>query len=98
MVSGQPRRSTPSTPAGAGAPAGPGGAVSSRPIELVDRPGFRRLASGYDAVGRVAIPVVPHDRRIGFAEVETGYSEAEARLEGHRCLRRFDNLMLQPEL
>jgi formate dehydrogenase (NADP+) beta subunit len=75
-----------------------GGAVSSRRIELVDRPGFRRLASGYDAVGRIAIPVVPHDRRIGFAEVETGYSEAEARLEGQRCLRCFDNVMLQPEL
>ena len=75
-----------------------GGAVSSRRIELVDLPGFRRLASGYDAVGRVAIPVVPHDRRIGFAEVETGYGEAEARLEGHRCLRCFDNVMLQPEL
>jgi NADPH-dependent glutamate synthase beta subunit-like oxidoreductase len=75
-----------------------GGAVSSRRIELADRPGFRRLASGYDAVGRVAIPVVPQDRRIGFAEVETGYGEAEARLEGHRCLRCFDNVMLQPEL
>jgi NADPH-dependent glutamate synthase beta subunit-like oxidoreductase len=75
-----------------------GGAAGSRRIELVDRPGFRRLASGYDAVGRVEIPVVPHDRRIGFAEVETGYDEAEARLEGHRCLRCFDNVMLQPEL
>jgi len=42
--------------------------------------------------------VVPQDRRIGFAEVETGYGEAEARLEGHRCLRCFDNVMLQPEL
>jgi ferredoxin len=67
-------------------------------IELADRPGFRRLASGYDAVPRVEIPVVPHDRRIGFAEVETGYGEADARLEGHRCLRCFDNVMLQPEL
>ena len=67
-------------------------------IELADQPGFRRLASGYDAVGRVEIPVVPQDRRIGFAEVETGYGEAEARLEGHRCLRCFDNVMLQPEL
>jgi len=67
-------------------------------IELADRPGFRRLASGYDAVPRVEIPVVPHDRRIGFAEVETGYGEADARLEGHRCLRCCDNVMLQPEL
>ncbi len=74
--------------------------AAARPLrlELADRPGFRRLASGYDAVPRVQIPVVPHDRRIGFAEVETGYGEAEARLEGHRCLRCFDNVMLQPEL
>src|SRR6266545_2781402 len=75
-----------------------GGAVGRRRIELADLPGFRRLATGYDAVGRVEIPVVPHDRRIGFAEVETGYDEADARLEGHRCLRCFDNVMLQPEL
>jgi len=67
-------------------------------IELADRPGFRRLATGYDAIPRVEIPMVAHDRRIGFAEVETGYGEAEARLEGHRCLRCFDNVMLQPEL
>src|SRR6266545_1063442 len=76
------------------------GGSTERPlrIELADLPGFRRLATGYDAVPRVTIPVVPHDRRIGFAEVETGYGEADARLEGHRCLRCFDNVMLQPEL
>src|SRR6266536_876300 len=45
-----------------------------------------------------SLPTVPHDRRIGFAEVETGYGEAEARLEAQRCLRCFDNVMLQPEL
>jgi NADPH-dependent glutamate synthase beta subunit-like oxidoreductase len=75
-----------------------GGPVGRRRIELADRPGFRRLATGYDAIPRVEIPMVAHDRRIGFAEVETGYGEAEARLEGHRCLRCFDNVMLQPEL
>jgi len=76
------------------------GGAAERPlrIELADRPGFRRLATGYDAVPRVAVPTVPHDRRIGFAEVETGYGEAEARLEAQRCLRCFDNVMLQPEL
>ena len=75
-----------------------GGAGRPLRIELADRPGFRRLATSYDAVPRVAIPMVPHDRRIGFAEVEVGYGEAEARLEGQRCLRCFDNVMLQPEL
>jgi len=79
-----------------GAPAAP--APSRLRIELTDRPGFRRLATGYDAIGRVAVPMVAQDRRIGFAEVEVGYGEAEARLEGQRCLRCFDNVMLQPEL
>jgi formate dehydrogenase (NADP+) beta subunit len=76
------------------------GGGTGRPlrVELADLPGFRRLATGYDAIPRVEIPMVPHDRRIGFAEVEVGYGEAEARLEGQRCLRCFDNVMLQPEL
>jgi formate dehydrogenase beta subunit len=82
--------------------AGTGGSVAPpvvpERVELANRPGFRRLASGYDAMGRVAVPMVPQDRRIGFAEVEVGYGEAEARLEGQRCLRCFDNVMLQPEL
>lgn len=76
------------------------GGGTERPlrVELADLPGFRRLATGYDAVPRVAIPMVPHDRRIGFTEVEVGYGEAEARLEGQRCLRCFDNVMLDPAL
>jgi ferredoxin len=67
-------------------------------VELAPRPGFRRIATGYDAVGRVEVPSVPLDRRVGFAEVELGYGEAGARLEGLRCLRCFDNVMLRPEL
>jgi formate hydrogenlyase subunit 6/NADH:ubiquinone oxidoreductase subunit I len=56
------------------------------------------LATGYDGIARVPIPSVPRDRRVGFAEVETGYDEAHAVLEGLRCLRCFDNIMLRPEL
>jgi formate dehydrogenase major subunit len=62
------------------------------------RPGFRRLDSDYDAIGRQPVPVTPTDRRVGFGEVETGYDERHARLEGLRCLRCFDNVMLSPEL
>ena len=65
-------------------------------VEL--RPGFRRLDSDYDAIPRQRIPSTPTDRRIGFGEVETGYDEEQARLEGQRCLRCFDNVMLSPEL
>ena len=67
-------------------------------IELIAKPGFRRLATGYDGIPRVVVPTVPLDRRIGFAEVETGYDEAHALLEGLRCLRCFENIMLRPEL
>ena len=67
-------------------------------IELIPKPGFRRLATGYDAIARVPVPTVALDRRIGFAEVETGYDEAHAVLEGLRCLRCFENIMLRPEL
>lgn len=67
-------------------------------IELTKRPRYRRLASGYDAIPRVEIPSVPSDRRIGFGEVEVGYDESQARLEALRCLRCFDNIMLEPSL
>jgi formate dehydrogenase (NADP+) beta subunit len=65
-------------------------------VEL--RTGFRRLDSDYDAIPRQSVPVTPTDRRVGFGEVETGYDEREARLEGLRCLRCYDNVMLSPEL
>jgi len=67
-------------------------------IELHLRPGFRRLDTGYDAVPRVDVPTTPTERRVGFAEVETGYDEARATLEALRCLRCFDNVMLDPGL
>ena len=65
-------------------------------VEL--RSGFRRLDSDYDAIARRPIPATPTDRRVGFGEVETGFDEHDARLEGLRCLRCFDNVMLSPEL
>ncbi len=67
-------------------------------IDLIAKPAFRRLATDYDAVARVPVPGLAHDRRTGFAEVETGYDQGQAMLEGQRCLRCFDNIMLRPEL
>lgn len=67
-------------------------------IKLIAKPNFRRMATGYDAIARVTVPSVPSERRIGFAEVETGYDEGQAVLEGLRCLRCFENIMLRPEL
>ncbi len=83
--------------AGTGTPAGATAGPGAR-IDLVTRPGFRRLATAYDAMPRIVIPSTPHDRRIGFAEVETGYGEHDALLESLRCLRCFDNVMLDPSL
>ncbi len=67
-------------------------------IHIVPKPAWRRLATDYDAVPRTPVPTVARDRRIGFAEVETGYDEEHAVVEAQRCLRCFDNIMLRPEL
>lgn len=67
-------------------------------VELQPRPGYRRLATGYDALDRVPVPSVPSDRRVGFGEVETGFDKHDAWTESLRCLRCFDNIMLDPDL
>jgi formate dehydrogenase (NADP+) beta subunit len=67
-------------------------------VELGRRAGFRRLSTSYDAIARQPIPATPTDRRVGFAEVEAGYDAQDAWLESLRCLRCFDNVMLEPEL
>jgi NADPH-dependent glutamate synthase beta subunit-like oxidoreductase len=56
--------------------------------------GFHRLSDQYDEWGRVPIPSLPTQRRIGLQEVETGFTEEEARLEASRCLRCFLNILL----
>jgi len=73
-------------------------AAEGHEVRVELRRGFRRLDSDYDAIPRQAVPATPTERRVGFGEVEIGYDEREARLEGLRCLRCFDNVMLSPEL
>ena len=79
------------------APEGPRPARGVR-VELTRRPGYRRLATGYDAIARQAVPATATERRTGFAEVEVGYDGQDAWLESLRCLRCFDNVMLDPSL
>jgi ferredoxin len=55
---------------------------------------FHRLQDIYDRIGRVEVPTLPTGRRIGLAEVETGFTEAQARCEASRCLRCFANIEL----
>ena len=49
------------------------------------------MADRYDEYSRLAVPVIPIDRRTGLAEVETGYTEKQARLEASRCLQCWIN-------
>ncbi len=53
------------------------------------------MAAHYDEYSRLAVPVLPIDRRTGIAEVETGYTEAEARTEASRCLRCWVNTIFE---
>ena len=79
----------------AGLVAAPPGGVH---VELHRRPTFRRLSTSYDAIERQPVPATPSARRIGFAEVEVGYDADDAWLQSLRCLRCFDNVMLEPSL
>jgi formate dehydrogenase beta subunit len=81
-------------------PATPLGVLPARGVrvELTTRPAYRRLATGYDAIARQSVPAMPTERRTGFAEVEVGYDGQDAWLESLRCLRCFDNIMLEPSL
>jgi len=49
------------------------------------------MAESYDEYSRLSVPVIPLDRRTGVAEVETGFTEAQARAEAARCLQCWIN-------
>ncbi len=46
---------------------------------------------GYEKEGRVPIPCLPIDRRIGVSQIELGYTEEQARREASRCLHCWEN-------
>ncbi len=50
-----------------------------------------KMAESYDEYSRLAVPVVSLERRTGMTEVETGYTEEEARSEASRCLQCWVN-------
>jgi formate dehydrogenase (NADP+) beta subunit len=50
-----------------------------------------KMAEEYDEYSRLSVPVIPLERRTGVAEVETGYTEEEARREASRCLQCWIN-------
>lgn len=55
---------------------------------------FHRTLDLYDRQDRLAVPSLPTGRRIGLREVETGFTEEQARCEAARCLRCFANVLL----
>ncbi len=72
-----------------------GGVVEDAPAgQMVELAQFHRLDDTYDRVSRVEVPTLASDRRIGLAEVETGFTEEQARCEAQRCLRCFANIQL----
>jgi NADPH-dependent glutamate synthase beta subunit-like oxidoreductase len=62
--------------------------------ELVELQQFHRLTDTYDRDDRFDVPTLPTERRVGLAEVETGFTEQQARCEAARCLRCFANISL----
>lgn len=62
--------------------------------QLVELTQFHRLDDGYDRITRLPVPTLATERRVGLAEVETGFDEFQARCEASRCLRCFSNIQL----
>ncbi len=53
------------------------------------------MSANYDNYSRLAVPTIPLDRRTGVTEVESGYTEAQARREASRCLRCWINTIFE---
>lgn len=49
--------------------------------------GTYQMPDDYERIPRTAVPQISSDRRVGFAEVELGYTEPQAELEASRCLK-----------
>ena len=54
-----------------------------------------QMAQQYDEYSRLAVPVIPLERRAGVAEVETGFTEEQARREASRCLQCWINTIFE---
>jgi len=56
-----------------------------------------RMITGFELWDREAPPTLDLGRRTGLAEVETGYDEADARVQGGRCLICHVQTIYDPE-
>jgi len=53
------------------------------------------MAEHYDEYSRLGVPALAVERRTGVAEVETGYTEEQARSEASRCLKCWINTIFE---
>ena len=76
-----------------------GGSARTETVgEMVQLEQFHRQSDPYDQISRLSVPTLDTARRVGLAEVETGFTELQARCEAARCLRCFANIQLDAEL
>jgi len=54
-----------------------------------------KMSEQYDEYPRLAVPVIPLERRTGIAEVESGFTEEQARREASRCLQCWINTIFE---
>jgi len=71
-----------------------GDVPEDKPGRMIELEQFHRLGDFYDRQDRVAVPTLDTGRRMGLAEVETGFTLDQARCEANRCLRCFANILL----
>src|SRR5690348_11500608 len=73
-----------------------GAAWSPKPkyvqITILDH---HQMAEHYDEYSRLAVPILPIERRTGIAEVETGFTADQARREASRCLQCWINTIFE---
>jgi NADPH-dependent glutamate synthase beta subunit-like oxidoreductase/ferredoxin len=65
-------------------------------IDIEHLSGFSR-EHDFEAVPRQTPPLLPIDRRVGIAEIETCFSEDVARLEASRCFRCWINTIFEED-
>ncbi len=65
-------------------------------VEKIPTRAYRMIA-GFELLDREAPPTLPVDRRTGIAEVETGFTDEQARAQGARCLVCHVQTIYDPE-
>jgi formate dehydrogenase beta subunit len=79
--------------------AGPGAAAPPAALLEIEALPTRtyRMAAGFEILDRETPPTIDIGRRTGISEVETGYSEEEARRQAARCLVCHVQTIYDPE-